>query len=325
MRSFYQILGTFLYSLGMFTIKIGSIFASQRHIMDWVLADVFLQIALTVCMQVVHGRTLVNSIRLKKEKSDTRLNILQYVSHEIRTPLNTVCTGEMLITTTAHKLKENLHKLMENYSNFPEEILVALNSCSEFVDSILETAVLINESCRGAVDTLNEALIFDQIDENMMPMEMKPVDPMAIVSDAIKPIFMIANQSHVRLFLDNNFEEMQGCLINADKFKMNQVLRNLLVNAIKFTPADGEVKVFTGFNNTSLFNSKGDPIPSLRITVSDTGCGIAKENQSTLFKKYVQFNANNLHEGKGIGLGLWISNSKFIFVLIILIYRYLFI
>lgn len=48
----------------------------------------------------------------------------------------------------------------------------------------------------------------------------------------------------------------------------------------------------------------------LRITVTDTGYGISKENQTKLFGQYVQFNAAALQQGKGSGLGLWISKSK---------------
>jgi signal transduction histidine kinase len=47
----------------------------------------------------------------------------------------------------------------------------------------------------------------------------------------------------------------------------------------------------------------------LRISVIDSGYGISKDDQKKLFGQYVQFNANELQQGKGSGLGLWIARS----------------
>ena len=72
-------------------------------------------------------------------------------------------------------------------------------------------------------------------------------------------------------------------------------MRNLLANAIKFTPVDGRVSVRIFVENLVL-----------RIEVQDNGVGISAENQSKLFHNIVQFNTN-AHAGGGSGLGLWIS------------------
>jgi signal transduction histidine kinase len=185
------------------------------------------------------------------------------------------------------------------------------------VKRILETAVLIKDSCHVALNTLSEVLTFDKIDENLMAVDLKPVDPWLLINEAVKPIMLYANHSKIKVTMENTIQNSRFHLIKADQFKMNQVIQNVLVNAIKFTPSNGEVKVHLGLVsvsdkscaiNCSIKNTMSNN-SFVRITISDNGCGIPKEVQSKLFGKYVQFNSN-IQEGKGAGLGLWISKSK---------------
>ena len=79
---------------------------------------------------------------------------------------------------------------------------------------------------------------------------------------------------------------------------MSQVLRNLLSNALKFTPAGGVVTVRVNIVHDDLF-----------VEVEDTGAGICPANIDKLFHNVMQFNANTLQGGGGTGLGLWISKK----------------
>lgn len=77
---------------------------------------------------------------------------------------------------------------------------------------------------------------------------------------------------------------------------MSQVFRNLLSNAMKFTPAGGFIEVRIQVRDEEL-----------RVEVQDSGPGISPANQRRLFGEIVQFNAKTLQGGGGSGLGLWIS------------------
>jgi len=103
------------------------------------------------------------------------------------------------------------------------------------------------------------------------------------------------------------------------------VIRNLLSNALKFSPRDSTVKVVTEIlkydaktskvtGNVNNIAMKFDRI--VRVSVVDNGPGISLEDQKKLFGKYVQFNPGALQSGKGSGLGLWISRSKLHIILI---------
>jgi signal transduction histidine kinase len=116
-------------------------------------------------------------------------------------------------------------------------------------------------------------------------------------------------------------DSTERCSIKADKFKLSQVLRNLLSNACKFVSENhGTIQVvvetINSDNNSNRTSSRGasafeGSVAMVRISVKDNGCGISKINQGRMFGQYVQFNAGELQQGKGSGLGLWISKSEY--------------
>ncbi len=114
-----------------------------------------------------------------------------------------------------------------------------------------------------------------------------------------------------------------------DRFKLDQVVRNFISNAVKFTPINGHITVKVQLNlpkSSSLLsrssvasNDRFSPrvfqgVDKDRISIKDgtislevvdDGAGISVENQKTLFQQYVQVNPGTLQGGKGSGLGLW--------------------
>jgi len=127
-----------------------------------------------------------------------------------------------------------------------------------------------------------------------------------------------------------------GVFVLADVYRIEQVVRNLVTNACKFTPAGGTItiegevllaapagphgissgRIFSG-SSSSKSLEVGVPsfaalhaiqCGSLRVKVSDTGVGIEEHNKDKLFKQFQQFDKNLLQSGGGSGLGLWISH-----------------
>jgi hypothetical protein len=124
-------------------------------------------------------------------------------------------------------------------------------------------------------------------------------------------------------------------LVLGDKPKLSQVIRNLVSNALKFTPVGGKVTIRVGWkphglsssfaqlandiiinrekqdNKDVIINLQEEYVSSgsLVLSVTDTGAGMSPENLKQLFQEGVQFNANKLQAGQGSGLGLWISQG----------------
>ena len=81
-----------------------------------------------------------------------------------------------------------------------------------------------------------------------------------------------------------------------DKERILQALRNLLGNAVKFTPDGGQVTISARRVNQEI-----------EVSVTDTGPGIPPEKLMTIFDKYQQVGTGNLYRAKGTGLGLSIA------------------
>jgi signal transduction histidine kinase len=88
-------------------------------------------------------------------------------------------------------------------------------------------------------------------------------------------------------------------LVCADRDKINQVLMNLIGNAIKFTPAQGRVAVSASKNGKE----------SVRVSVSDTGPGIPPEEKEKIFDKFYQIAGVEGPKPRGTGLGLAICKA----------------
>ena len=114
----------------------------------------------------------------------------------------------------------------------------------------------------------------------------------ALVADASALLRERASQKGVRLIVTT--DETLGS-ISADQRKIKQVLFNLLVNAIKFTPSGGTITV--AGQRTSA---------TVAVSVTDTGIGIAAEDQSRIFEEFRQAgdSAGRAIEGTGLGLSL---------------------
>jgi signal transduction histidine kinase len=107
----------------------------------------------------------------------------------------------------------------------------------------------VHESCKVALDTLNDLLIFDKIDEGKLVIEIEDINPWTLLIDTSKPFEINAKQDHVAFTISCIDPEITqwslSSFIHADKFKLSQVIRNLISNALKFTnhKGDGYVKV----------------------------------------------------------------------------------
>ncbi len=183
------------------------------------------------------------------------------------------------------------------------------------IEDMIDTVNQIHESCKVALDTLNDLLMFDKIDENKLIVEVEEIDPWILLCDTAKPFEINAKDANVSFTIsctDADSNWTFATFIKADKFKLSQVIRNLISNSLKFTPSLGTVKVKLEklpIRQSSIKDCIDTNI-AIRITVEDNGAGISLENQKKLFGQYVQFNAAQLQQGKGSGLGLWISRSK---------------
>ncbi|KAJ1396901.1 histidine kinase-like ATPase [Ochromonadaceae sp. CCMP2298] len=116
--------------------------------------------------------------------------------------------------------------------------------------------------------------------------------------------------------------QYQALHVVGDSMRISQVLRNLMSNAIKFTPDSGTISVHAEWLPEALVDAEIDMTPqesqqwlsyaragAVRISVTDTGAGLSPGQLLEIGAEGVQFNANQLQAGQGSGLGLFISKG----------------
>jgi signal transduction histidine kinase/CheY-like chemotaxis protein len=267
-----------------------------------------------------------------------------------RTPLNTINLSLRLVSENLLTLKR-LHESPNNDNHPAETLTNLLNDCLELLDDL-------HESSAVAVTTLNDLINYDKIETKTFTIEEKDVKIWSVLEKTVSPMTLQAKEKNIHLSLStqlsdpplssNEIVNLRNLRVIGDSIKLGQVIRNLVSNALKFTPRDGAVKISgTGLSSLSLtplplapaahyeplaldipvtspsrlFGSRDylpshhetisadPPIGHVIIRVTDSGPGLSEDQQSALFRQGVQFNANQLQGGQGSGLGLWISKE----------------
>lgn len=138
---------------------------------------------------------------------------------------------------------------------------------------------------------INDLLDISKIESGLMELKKVFVDVGALVNKTVESSMLWAKSKNLTLTTD--IQSLPH--VEADPDKVTQVMMNLLSNAIKFTPENGEIVVA----------AQSDGQDGIKVSVKDTGRGIAPEHLNRMFQKFQQFG----HGRGGSGLGLYISKE----------------
>ncbi len=158
---------------------------------------------------------------------------------------------------------------------------------------------IIEEECERLINSVNTILDISRMDAGMTDYNMEKYNLFHLIERSVSNIRPIAESKGINLEVN-----IGGRLppVNIDGERIGQALGNLLDNAVKFTTQGGKVTVAATLKDTDaadhFLNNKKEFV---EVSVSDTGCGIPKENIKEIFDKFKM-----LH-GKGTGLGLYIA------------------
>jgi PAS domain S-box-containing protein len=202
-----------------------------------------------------------------KVASQVRANFVSMVSHELRTPLNSV-HGFIDLLLQGHM--GELNEEQHTYLGYAEEGVQQLIS-------IVEDILFMTRSDSGQFDIkrqeVNMRVLARQVVNSLKPQALKA--GVEVRKDIPSPT----------------------PVLYADPQRMKQVLNNLVTNAIKFTPPGGTV----------VIRARQQDDEFVRVSVADTGCGIATEDKPHVFERFYQSNNNLQSKVGGYGLGLSIA------------------
>ncbi|MBF0582867.1 MAG: response regulator [Magnetococcales bacterium] len=223
-----------------------------------------------------------------KQKADALANASRYkseflanTSHELRTPLNSLL-------------------ILSN--------LLATNSTGNLTDDQVESAHIIHESGSDLLSMINDILDLSKVEAGRMDVLAESMDVDRFLTGLHRQFQHMAAARGLQLRV--KMEPHAPPSLVTDWAKVEQIMRNLLSNAFKFT-ATGEVMVQIGrprrhmaFGNRSLMEQT-----VVAMGVTDTGCGIPEDKRELIFEAFQQMDGTTSRQYGGTGLGLSISRK----------------
>jgi signal transduction histidine kinase len=230
------------------------------------------------------NQRLAAAVERMQEVDRLKSNFLATVSHELRTPLTSVIGySEMLIEGLAGPLTAEQR---------------------EYVQIIMEKGDHLLQLITGLLDV-------SRMDSGATSVAREPIPLAEVVAQAVAALAPLARRKRVELRLATPADLPR---VEGDREKLRQVLFNLVGNAIKFTPDGGQVKLEVGVGLLHREDELITPPPSdaatgVRVRVTDSGIGIAPDQQRRIFEPFFQVDSSSTREYGGTGLGLTLVKS----------------
>jgi len=211
-----------------------------------------------------HEEELARMLKVTKEASQLKDEFLATLSHELRTPLNAIL----------------------GYSRMIRSGLIANENQTRAVETIERNATALTQIVEDVLDV-------SRIIAGRIRLNVQPVDMPGVLRDALDAVRHAADAKGVRL---ETVIDPGASPISGDPDRLQQVIWNLVSNAVKFTKRGGRVQVRLERVNSHV-----------EVVVSDTGIGISSDFLPHIFERFRQADAGTTRERGGLGLGLAIA------------------
>ena len=207
--------------------------------------------------------TAINTMCNKlQEVDDIKSDFFSHMSHELRTPLASIKEGTtMLLDGLGGEVSEKQQRILK---------------------------IIFQESNR-MIDLVNSLLDLSKMEAGMLKYQFTPTDISALADKAVESLAPLAEAKSISI--ENKIDILQP--VKMDKEMMQQVFRNIIGNAIKFTSEKGSIKLEADVKENFV-----------EVAVQDTGIGIAEEDIERIFLKFQQIIPAKGEKTKGTGLGL---------------------
>lgn len=237
-------------------------------------------------------KTKIESAKAEIESKASELELtskyksefLANMSHELRTPLNSILILAQL--------------LAENKNN-------------RLGDKEIEYSKNIHSSGSDLLNLINEILDLSKVEAGKMELNIDEVSLGDVSTSMLSMFTEVVRNKNIAFEIDLNEQDAQATIIS-DKFRIEQILRNFLSNAVKFTETGGRITLTIGKpsqHKTIAEKYKGTDADRVAFSVSDNGIGIPKSKQGVIFEAFQQADGSTKRKYGGTGLGLSISRE----------------
>lgn len=225
---------------------------------------------LLIAFLIVFLTTLRRKKRQVEAMANSKSALLSNVSHDMRTPMNAII---------------GMSQLALDRDDLPEGVREQLQAVRDSSDYLL--------------DLINDTLDYNKIEAGKLLLNPTPVSVSDLLDGIEKIVGLDAEKKDIELSC--SFEGDKELCVLLDRMRLEQILLNLLNNAVKFTPSKGRVEFKVKQDVAS------DEKVHLEFFVTDTGIGMSKEFQGRLFEPFEQESPETASNYGGTGLGLAIT------------------
>jgi signal transduction histidine kinase len=205
-------------------------------------------------------------------------DFLSFATHELRTPLTSILGNAQILKRVLRRQTGSLQ---------PEEMQRDFDQETIMLDSIIHQVKRMNKLIEEMTDAT-------RMRSQMLELAYTEPDIVTLLRRVVEPF----SHSDHQVILKTSEESITGTL---DEARIEQVMNNLISNALKYSPADKPVVV--------TVERQTDNPDEVLITVSDEGPGIAEEEQSHVFDRFYRVHKPGSAKVEGLGLGLYIAHE----------------
>lgn len=220
------------------------------------------------------NRQLEEQSEKLKEMDKIKSRFFANISHEFRTPL-TLILG-------------------------PLEQMI--DACPEYEDETKRKLTLMLRNGQRLLRLINQLLELSKLDSGKLKLQVDKTNISSFLKGITASFQLLARQKELDLFFVPG-PETEEVLLYIDPRKMEDIMSNLLINALKFTPPGGKITIVLNKNFS------GGPVEIVEISVSDTGPGIPVDQLPYIFDRFYQADSTYEYHQKGSGIGLALTKE----------------
>lgn len=234
---------------------------AQEKNKKWFYLICFFVAVIITTLSVLYFRMRTRTYKMQKELNRMRERFFTNITHEFRTPLTIIMgKGQELIDSTIDP------------------------------NQVKETGKMIVHHGQNMLSLVNQLMDIAKVTSTVASPEWRHGNLVPYLHMIVEEYSHLAQQKHISLLFESKDMNIEADVVPD---YIHKIVSNLVVNALKFTPENGQVKLSLSTQDNRI-----------RLSVSDTGIGIAPETQRNVFNVFYQERRDTQHIGTGVGLAL---------------------